>query len=100
MHASAAWLGVQCPRTHGIIPPRMTSSLSGQLAPPPLYSGSESDQPALRPPTPPLPSRECKNRLTQSTKQKLRKDGFKDKRVLTLEDLADPLREVRQGGAQ
>jgi len=39
-------------------------------------------------------TRECKNRLSQSTKQKLRKEGFSDKRVLMLEDLATPLKEV------
>ena len=32
--------------------------------------------------------------MSQSNKAKLRKDGYKDKKVLLLEDLVEPLKQV------
>jgi hypothetical protein len=44
------------------------------------------------------PPRICKARLSATTKGKLRAAGYKDRRVLTPDDLAKALREVREGG--
>ena len=41
----------------------------------------------------------CKTRLNNATKKALKAAGYKDKRVLTIEDLAKALREVGGGRA-